>query len=100
MKNKPTYFEMPTFDIPPNTLVKLGQIIHDFSDPTSVVAPPPTHPALKHIPEIYTSGKTNWASEKKKLFTDVMAARNSLVDVERSAQGFSDACYCTFEEVA
>lgn len=40
------------------------------------------------------------ASEKEKLFTDVMAAWNSLVDVERSAQGFSDACYWTFEEVA
>ncbi|CAD0093461.1 unnamed protein product [Aureobasidium mustum] len=40
------------------------------------------------------------ASEKENLFTNAMAAWNSLVDVERSAQGFSDACYWTFEEKA
>ncbi|KAH0361813.1 hypothetical protein KCU65_g8435, partial [Aureobasidium melanogenum] len=40
------------------------------------------------------------ASEKENLFTDVMTAWNSLVNVERPAQGYSDACYWTFEEAA
>lgn len=67
MNNKPTYFEMPNFDTPPDSLVKLGQIIHDFEKPTDVVAPPPSHPSLQHLPEVYTTIKTNWRSEKKKL---------------------------------
>ncbi|CAD0087968.1 unnamed protein product [Aureobasidium vineae] len=37
-------------------------------------------------------------SEKEDLFADAMAAWNSLVNVERSAQGYSDACYWTFQE--
>ncbi|CAD0115412.1 unnamed protein product [Aureobasidium uvarum] len=36
------------------------------------------------------------AGEKEDVFNDAMAAWNSLVNVERSAQGYSDACYWTF----
>lgn len=67
MNNKPTYFQMPNFETPPDSLVRLGQIIHDFRDPTSSVAPPPAHASPEHVPVIYTNVQSNWQSTKKKL---------------------------------
>tara|TARA_R110002003_G_scaffold2123_1_gene24040 strand:- start:2297 stop:3277 length:981 start_codon:yes stop_codon:yes gene_type:complete len=67
MNNKPMYFEMPNFDTPPESLVRLGQIIHDFEKPTDVVAPPPPHPSLQHSPTVYTMIQSDWESNKRKL---------------------------------
>ncbi|THX25597.1 hypothetical protein D6C90_01283 [Aureobasidium pullulans] len=39
-------------------------------------------------------------SRSEDLFMGSMAAWNSLVDVERFAQGYTDDCYWTFEEAA
>lgn len=67
MNTKPTYFEMSNFDTPPNSLVRLGQIIHDFKNPADVVAPPPAYPPLQHVPEVVTSVQKDWQSTKSKL---------------------------------
>jgi hypothetical protein len=67
MNNKPIYFEMPNFDTPPESRVRLGQIIHDCENPTDVVAPPPTNLPLQHAPEVYTSIQSDWQSSRKRL---------------------------------
>ncbi|KAF2120264.1 hypothetical protein BDV96DRAFT_322446 [Lophiotrema nucula] len=61
MASKPTYFEMPNFDTPPDSLVRLGQVIYDFEDPTTVVAPPLS---FKDSSQVHTSFQTNWESRK------------------------------------
>jgi hypothetical protein len=63
MNNKPMYFEMPNFDTPPESLIRLGQIIYDFEKPTDVVA----HPPLQHSPKVHTMVQSSWESNKKKL---------------------------------
>jgi hypothetical protein len=67
MNNKPTYFQMPNFETPPDSLVRLGQIIHDFKDPTSAVAPPPAPSSLQHIPVVHIHVQSDWQSTRKNL---------------------------------
>jgi len=40
------------------------------------------------------------ATDREKLFKEKLVAWNSLIDVERYAQGYSDDCFWTFEEEA
>jgi len=58
---------MPNFDTPPESRVRLGQIIHNFEDATDVVATPPTDLPPQHVPEVYTSVQSNWQSSRKRL---------------------------------
>ncbi|TAQ87789.1 hypothetical protein B7494_g3868 [Chlorociboria aeruginascens] len=44
------------------------------------------------------SSSKSTVTDSEKLFKETLVAWNSLVDVERSAQGYSDDCYWTFEE--
>ncbi|KAF1833956.1 hypothetical protein BDW02DRAFT_598570 [Decorospora gaudefroyi] len=67
MNNKATYFEMPNFNTPPDSLVRLGQIIHDYKDPTDVVCPPPADLPRQHLPKVYTNIQKEWQSTKKRL---------------------------------
>jgi hypothetical protein len=53
------YFLMPNFDYAPDKLVKVGQIISDLRSPSRAVGGP-----LQPVPEIETSYKDSWESEK------------------------------------
>jgi hypothetical protein len=72
MNDMPTYFEMPNFDTPPESLIRFGQIIHDFRNPADVVAAPPARPPSQHVPKVYNSTHSSWQSSKSKLMNGSM----------------------------